>query len=228
MKTETSQKGLRAWLQKRIPALRENAALLFSALGILLSIFNMAFTEQVRLKQQRLDELFQPIVYTLSWEDSTRYRYRLQSGGREWDFPAKTTWIDITRGGIRQIAALSFDGESVRVLNSFEIQAAKERRDRATEKTRISVDTEPQYPPLTEDRLLYDYFFIWIEALSGEQRLDMICHVIDLESGQVSETLRWSRPQLLEYVPGAPENAREILLERYWELARRAEALPGY
>ena len=36
------------------------------------------------------------------------------------------------------------------------------------------------------------------------------------------------RPQLLEYTPGTPENAREILLERYWELTQRAEALPDY
>ena len=62
MKAEKAQAGR---LQRWGSALRREAALLLSALSILLSAVGMAHTERVHLEQQRLDGLFQPIIYTL-------------------------------------------------------------------------------------------------------------------------------------------------------------------
>jgi len=209
-----------AWSKTWVPVL-------CAVLSVALTAFNMLHTERVRREQERLSALLQPIVYTVGWEDSPRFRYSIVENGKCREFPAKVTRVDVTRGAIRSMTAVTFDGETAKVLGSFEVQAEKEQRDMAAVPTGVTVETEPQNVPLTEGALLYDYFFLWIEALDGERRLDMICHVIDLDSGAVSETLRWSRPELLRRSQSAPQNAREKMLADYWELAVRMEELPN-
>ena len=86
-----------------------------AVLSVALTVFHMLYTERVRREQERLSALLHPIVYTVGWEDSSRFRYSIVENGKCREFPAKVTRVDVTRGATRSMSAVTFDGETAKL-----------------------------------------------------------------------------------------------------------------
>lgn len=118
------------------------------------------------------------MTYVLEQVDS-EYAYQITYGGKQFECPAPSSRLSVQSGALRAITALSYDGS-----NYEEISILLVRRD--WDKCEYEIDVPPPAAPLVAEGLVYNYYFLYIEPVSGAPTLDLVCNEINLESGGVT------------------------------------------
>lgn len=89
----------------------------------------------------------------------------------------------------------------------------------------VEVAVPPLENPPVENDQAYDYYFLYLEPMSGEPVLDLVFHKIDLSLGQVTSGVV-HRTALLE-LDTLEESPRKAMLSAYAALYEALDDLPA-
>lgn len=182
------------------PVLVSIAALLIS------SIFSIAQLKQAVIAEQR-ESREQPLTYTLE-QISTHYTYQIQYEGTAFACPAPSLRLKVETGALRSITVILFDGTHYQ-----EIAELPAKRD--WDGCYVELTTPAPQKPLVENNSLYEYFFLYLEPMSGRPVIDMVCNSINMDSQDVASKI-FHRTSLLK------ADTLEASAERTMLLAYRA------
>lgn len=89
------------------------------------------------------------------------------------------------------------------------------------DKVYITVDVAPLKESLLIDNIAYDYFFLYIESMAGERRLDLIVTEIDL-STEATKTKVFDKLDLLGNQL-MNDNAYQYIMNNYSNLYKKIQ-----
>lgn len=225
MRNQNKQRGKKLPENAPVPAQGEKDKLeiVWKILPIILTVISIIFTVTYNYMVLSLSSAAeqrarqnQPLSYTLDSENrGMKYTFTYQ--GEEREIPAPTLKLHVQTGAICSVTPIRFDANGLEVEGTF----GEELLD---DKYYVTIDSASPGTIAYENGIAYDYFFLYIKSLSGEQTLDMVCNEIDLLTGEVSSKV-YSRIDLLERDPQRTDMLAEML-NYYAQLHDLIEALP--
>ena len=195
---------------------RLQAAVVVSILALIVS---SAFS-WAQLRQAATAELREAREQSLSYkleQVQSHYTYQISYQGSVLECPAPSSRIKVQTGALRCVTAITFDG-----VRYGEIAALPIERD--WDGYSVEVAVPPLENPPVESDQAYDYYFLYLEPMSGEPVLDLVYHKIDLALGQVTSGVV-HRTALLE-LDTLEESPRKAMLSAYAALYAALDDLP--
>ena len=189
------------------------------AVSILALIVSSAFS-WAQLRQAATAELREAREQSLSYkleQVQSHYTYQISYQGSVLECPAPSSRIKVQTGALRCVTAITFDG-----VRYGEIAALPIERD--WDGYSVEVAVPPLENPPVENDQAYDYYFLYLEPMSGEPVLDLVFHKIDLALGQVTSGVV-HRTALLE-LDTLEESPRKAMLSAYAALYAALDDLP--
>lgn len=196
---------------------RLQAAVIVSILALIVSsVFSWAQLRQAATAELR-EAREQSLSYQLEQVQS-HYTYQISYQGSVLECPAPSSRIKVETGALRCVTAITFDG-----TRYGEIAALPIERD--WDGYCVEIAVPPLENPPVEGEEVYDYYFLYLEPMSGAPVLDLVVHKIDLASGQVTSGVL-HRTALLE-LDTLEESPRKAMLSAYAALFEALDALPA-
>lgn len=196
---------------------RLQAAVVVSILALVVS---SAFS-WAQLRQAATAELREAREQSLSYkleQVQSHYTYQISYQGSVMECPAPSSRIKVQTGALRCVTVITFDG-----VRYGEIAALPIERD--WDGYSVEVAVPPLENPPVEHDQVYDYYFLYLEPMSGEPILDLVFHKIDLALGQVTSGVA-HRTALLE-LDTLEESPRKAMLSAYAALYEALDGLPA-
>lgn len=152
----------------------------------------------------------EPISYDLEHSDSDRYYYSIIDGNSQnLKIPSKTTKVIVNSGVIKQMTAITFDGNKFETISTLPLTKYKDQ-------VYVTIDVEPLKETIASENIAYDYYFLYVVAMSGEKKLDLIVTEIDLTT-QECNTYVYHQNDLLKL--DSPINEYDkLIFENYKKL----------
>ena len=195
---------------RRLSPFHTYLTILFTVIGLLFS------WSQLRLAQTQTELALrgEPLGYELSFTPSG-YNYAISREGETLSVPAASLRLQVTHGNLHAATVISCDGSSFCEL--YRLQNPVEWRS-----SLVEIDLEPK-AVLADTEEIYDYFFLYLEPVSGAPRLDLVYTVIGLDEAQSQPTILYPVSLLqLDYLPEGP---RREMLSTYQALWSRMQEL---
>ena len=181
-----------------------------TVLGLLLTWSQLRIAENGEERARRAE----PLAYTLETVDS-KYLYEIRTEQEELSIPAPSLRLEVTHGSLHTLTAILFDGTEFQEIAVLPIQDSW---------TGAAVDiTMPAGAAIRDGDLVYDYFFLFLEPTEGENRLDLVCSTISLDTCQVETSVY--RPIALAQLDTLPEGPQREMLSAYSALRAELAAL---
>ena len=178
--------------------------------GLLLTWSQLRIAENGEERARRAE----PLAYTLETVDS-KYLYEIRTEQEELSIPAPSLRLEVTHGSLHTLTAILFDGTEFQEIAVLPIQDSW---------TGAAVDiTMPAGAAIRDGDLVYDYFFLFLEPAEGENRLDLVCSTISLDTCQVETSVY--RPIALAQLDTLPEGPQREMLSAYSALRAELAAL---
>ena len=138
------------------------------------SQLRIAQNEEVRARRS------EPLAYTLEAVD-THYQYSIQTGSTVAEISAPSLRLRLTHGSLHAITAICFDGTAFHQIAPLPFQDDWED---------CTVDiTMPPQAVIADAAFIYDYFFLFLEPVEGQNQLDLICNTICLDTQEVQSSV---------------------------------------
>lgn len=205
MTDRTKSDGLRA-----LNRLELYVTILGTVLGLLFtwSQLRIAHSEEERARRT------EPLSYTLQAVE-THYEYEIFLGEKIQTITAPSLRLRVTHGSLYSVTAISYDGTEFHQLETLPIQDSW---------SGCTVDiTLPPQSIQQEKGLIYDYFFLYLEPVEGERRLDLVYNVISLEEQEVTTSVM-HRIELVK-LDSVSQGAQREMLGVYARLSDKLEDL---
>ena len=181
-----------------------------TVLGLLLTWSQLRIAENGEERARRAE----PLAYTLETVDS-KYLYEIRTEQEELSIPAPSLRLEVTHGSLHTLTAILFDGTEFQEIAVLPIQDSW---------TGAAVDiTMPAGAAIRDGDLVYDYFFLFLEPAEGENRLDLVCSTISLDTCQVETSVY--HPIALAQLDTLPEGPQWEMLSAYSALRAELAAL---
>ena len=202
-------------LWKRVPVI-------ISAIALIVSIINCIMTFSLAKISERRAVQNQPLAYSITTEN-LGMEYTYTYNGEEITIPAPSIKLKITTGAICSVTPIRFDDSGIKVEETVTFELEDSLLDK---EYYLAIDTESPGEVLFEGEIAYDYSFLYIQPLSGDPILDLICHEINLATGTVQSRV-YHRIDLLsaDYEDSA---LFSDILKKYGQLHGFIGELPAY
>ena len=194
------------------------------AAGVIVSVLSLIFGSLfswAQLRQAKTAELRevrqQELTYVLETAPS-QYLYQITTPEAQLEIAAPALRLSVETGSLQSVTAIVYDGTHYQTVGSCLIR--RSRNDCFVDNTAVPLET-----PLTDGQRAYDYFFLYLEPMTGDPVLDLVCNTIDLETLEVQTTVS-HRLSLLMLDPDS-SSPQQVMLQAYQSLYEDLKKLPA-
>lgn len=152
-----------------------------SIISLVVSIINSIMTFSLTMVSERRAIQNQTLAYSITAEN-LGMKYTYTYNGEEIVIPAPSIELKITTGAICSVTPIRFDDNGIKIDETVTFEVENTLVDK---EYYLTIDTESPGEVIFEGVIAYDYSFLYIQPLSGEPILDMVCHRINLSTGMV-------------------------------------------
>lgn len=195
--------------------------IIVSIISLAVSIINSIMTFSLTMASERRAVQNQALAYSITTENSGM-KYHYTYNGEEVVIPAPTIKLKITTGAICSVTPIRFDDSGIKVDETVTFEVENTLVDK---EYYLTIDTDSPGEIIFEGTIAYDYSFLYIQPLSGEPILDLVCHRINLSTGTVQSRV-YHRIDLLANDDSDSYVFSEIL-EKYEQLYNLIRELPA-
>lgn len=159
----------------------ERIPVVVSVIALVVSILNCFMTFSLTMVSERRAVQNQTLAYSITTEN-LGMTYNYTYNGEDIVIPAPTIKLKITTGAICSVTPIRFDDSGLNVAQTVTFEVEDSLLDK---EYYLTIDTESPGEIIFEGEIAYDYSFLYIQPLSGEPILDLVCHKINLSTGMV-------------------------------------------
>lgn len=152
-----------------------------SVISLIVSIINSIMTFSLTMASERRAIQNQALAYSITTED-LGMKYTYTYNGEERVVPAPSLKLKIATGAICSVTPIQFDDSGIKINETVTFEVENSLVDR---EYYVTIDSESPGEVIFEGEIAYDYSFLYIQPLSGEPILDMVCHKINLSTGEI-------------------------------------------
>ncbi len=143
-----------------------------------------------RAQRERGFSYSMDVVYEEIDNGQSRYNYHLQDGR---EIPAPLTRITVLTGDFKTMTGILYDGTTYQDISNF--SSDPEKRKKLDSHISVSVINDVLETPLVQDDIFYDYFFLYVEPVTGESFLDLICNEVNLITEKLERQVYYHRTE---------------------------------
>lgn len=192
-----------------------------SILSLIISAINVYMTFSLTSASERREVQNQTLSYSLVSEyKGMKYTYTYN--GEKKETRAPTMILKVTSGAICTVTPIRFNENGIYVAETVTPYAEGSLLDK---EYFLTIDSDSPGEVDIEGEIAYDYFFLYIQPLSGEPILDLVCHRINVLTEKV-ETRVYHRIDLIGIDPQDSHYFTKIL-NRYKQLYDLINELPA-
>ncbi len=212
--TTKDQDDRKADIWKIIPIIISILSLIISAINVYM-IFSLTYASERREVQT------QTLSYSLVPEFAGM-KYMYTYNGEEKEAEAPTLKLKVNSGAICTVTPIRFDENGIHVVPTVPMAVEDTLLDK---EYYVRIDSDSPGKVIFEGEIAYDYFFLFIQPLSGEPILDLVCHRIHMPTGQVGSRV-YHRIDLLG-IDSQDSAVLTEMLNRYKQLYDLINKLPA-
>lgn len=172
--TTKNQDSRKADIWKIIP-------IAISILSLIISAINVYMTFSLTSASERREVQTQALSYSIVTE-FTGMKYVYTYNVEEKEAAAPALRLKVTSGAICTVTPIRFNENGIHVAETMPTTAEDTLLDK---KYYVRIDSDSPEKLVFEGEIAYDYFFLFIQPLSGEPILDLVCHQIHMPTGKV-------------------------------------------
>lgn len=182
--------------------------------------YRISKTAEQREQRERGFSYSMDVIYEKIDNGQSRYNYHLQDGR---EIPAPLMQITVLTGDYKTMTGILYDGTTYQDISSF--SSDPEKRKDLDSHMSVSVIDKILETPLVQDDILYDYFFLYVEPVTGEPFLDLICNEVNLITEELERQVYYHRTDLLE-LDTLEDSPKKTMLSVYAKLYENIQNLP--
>lgn len=195
--------------------------LAISILSLVVSAINTYMTISLTVASERREVQNQTLSYSLASEyKGMKYTYIY--AGEEKETEAPTMKLKVTSGAICTVTPIRFDENGIDVAETLSLTVEDTLLDK---EYYMTIDSASPGELVFEEETAYDYYFLYIQPLSGEATLDLVCHRINLSTGMV-DTRVYHRIDLIG-IDAQDSYVFSQILKKYEHLYNLIKELPA-
>ena len=187
------------------------AMLIIAIITLALTAYIGVSANKITIGQNKLNNLYLPIVFSVDKGDST---YEYGNTG----IPGYVSELSIVSGALKDVAVIRYNGD----LSDVDVAGTEQLNISESGDFNYSFTTQVPNNEVDISQVYYDYFFLYTVSSSDVVALDCYYYEIDFQNKTNLGPYKLPRAELLtvqdKVADGTSSSTREDMLIRYYEM----------